>query len=177
MATMAPATAAPAEKVKGLTALLTQAKLEDKLGQAVAWCVENGLDYSTSVWDVTAAREIAELQPSGIKVPSACNNNLELLRVLRDEYEGRFHRWLAEASTMASVDAARRAASHAGGDMLVNYQNKADLLRMCKSLGLMEDLKAGVPRTAYHGVILVRMHGRRLFLAPSYKVDQDITAS
>lgn len=38
------------------------------------------------------------------------------------------------------------------------------------------DLKAGVPRTAYHGVVLVRINGRRLFLAPNYKVDQDITA-
>ena len=46
---------------------------------------------------------------------------------------------------------------------------------MCKSLGLMEDLKAGVPRTAYHGVILLRMGGRRVFISPSYKVDQDIT--
>jgi len=46
---------------------------------------------------------------------------------------------------------------------------------MCKRLGLMDDLKAGVPRTAYHGVVMIRINGRRLFLAPSYHVDQDIT--
>ncbi|MCA8944468.1 MAG: N-acetylneuraminate synthase family protein [Planctomycetes bacterium] len=55
------------------------------------FCRENGLDYSTSVWDVTAAREIAALAPTGIKVPSACNNDLELLEVLRDEYDGMVH--------------------------------------------------------------------------------------
>jgi len=56
-----------------------------------ACCRDNGIDYATSVWDVTAAREIAALEPLGIKVPSACNNNLEMLRVLRDEYEGLVH--------------------------------------------------------------------------------------
>ncbi len=56
-----------------------------------AFCEQQGMDYSTSVWDVTAAREIAELGPAGIKVPSACNNNAELLRVLRDDYDGLVH--------------------------------------------------------------------------------------
>ena len=44
-----------------------------------------------------------------------------------------------------------------------------------QSLGLMEDLKAGVPRTAYHGVVMLRINGVRVFLAPSFRVDQDIT--
>ena len=39
----------------------------------------------------------------------------------------------------------------------------------------MEDLKAGVPRTAYHGVVMLRINGVRVFLAPSFRVDQDIT--
>ncbi len=55
------------------------------------FCKRMDMDYSTSVWDTTAAREIASLAPSGLKVPSACNNNLELLRVLRDEFEGIVH--------------------------------------------------------------------------------------
>lgn len=54
-------------------------------------CHDNGMSYSSSVWDVTAAREVAELRPSCIKVPSACNTNLEMLRVLRDEYQGVVH--------------------------------------------------------------------------------------
>lgn len=53
-----------------------------------AHCDAVGVTYSTSVWDVTSAKEIASLQPEFIKVPSACNNNMEMLRVLRDEYEG-----------------------------------------------------------------------------------------
>lgn len=50
-----------------------------------------GIVYSTSVWDVTSAREIVELNPKLIKVPSACNNNFSLLKILRDNYKGEVH--------------------------------------------------------------------------------------
>ena len=47
--------------------------------QLKKWCEEAGLIYSTSVWDMTSAREIASLHPKFIKVPSACNNHFEML--------------------------------------------------------------------------------------------------
>ena len=50
-----------------------------------------GLIYSTSVWDTTSAKEISSINPELIKVPSACNNHFEMLKVLRDEYEGEVH--------------------------------------------------------------------------------------
>ena len=50
-----------------------------------------GLIYSTSVWDVTSANEIISLKPALIKVPSACNNNFEMLKILRDDYYGDVH--------------------------------------------------------------------------------------
>lgn len=50
-----------------------------------------GLIYSTSVWDVTSAKEIISLKPVLIKVPSACNNNYEMLKILRDSYKGEVH--------------------------------------------------------------------------------------
>jgi len=50
-----------------------------------------GLIYSTSVWDTTSAKEIASINPELIKVPSACNNHFEMLKVLRDEYKGEVH--------------------------------------------------------------------------------------
>jgi sialic acid synthase len=50
-----------------------------------------GIEYSTSVWDVTSAAEIIELNPILIKVPSACNNNFRLLERLRDQYTGEVH--------------------------------------------------------------------------------------
>ncbi len=50
-----------------------------------------GLIYSTSVWDTTSAKEITAINPDLIKVPSACNNHFEMLKVLRDEYQGEVH--------------------------------------------------------------------------------------
>ncbi|MEO6550713.1 MAG: N-acetylneuraminate synthase family protein [Ferruginibacter sp.] len=50
-----------------------------------------GIEYSTSVWDITSAKEIISINPILIKVPSACNNNAEMLRLLRDNYTGEVH--------------------------------------------------------------------------------------
>lgn len=55
------------------------------------YCQEVGIDYSTSVWDLTSAKEIIALNPKLIKIPSAENNNIELLKVLRDNYSGEVH--------------------------------------------------------------------------------------
>lgn len=55
------------------------------------YCEEIGLDYSTSVWDLTSAKEIAGLQPKFIKIPSACNNNEKMLTWLCEHYEGELH--------------------------------------------------------------------------------------
>ncbi len=59
--------------------------------QLQAWCEEYGIEYSTSVWDVTSAKEIAALKPGLIKIPSACNLNKPLLEYLCDNYEGEIH--------------------------------------------------------------------------------------
>lgn len=53
-----------------------------------AYCDEINIKYSTSVWDITSAKEIINLNPDFIKVPSATNNNFKLLKILRDEYGG-----------------------------------------------------------------------------------------
>lgn len=55
------------------------------------YCRECGIEYSTSVWDVTSAKEICSLKPSLIKVPSACNLNKAMLKYLCDEFEGQIH--------------------------------------------------------------------------------------
>lgn len=56
--------------------------------QLQVWCKEYGIEYSTSVWDLTSAKEIAQLNPKFIKIPSACNNNFDMLGWLCDNYQG-----------------------------------------------------------------------------------------
>ena len=55
------------------------------------FCYNEGIGYTTSVWDITSAKEIISLNPDLIKVPSACNNNFEMMKVLRDQYKGEVH--------------------------------------------------------------------------------------
>jgi len=59
--------------------------------QLQEWCKENNVEYSTSIWDVTSAKEICTLNPTFLKVPSACNLNKELLEYLCDNYNGEVH--------------------------------------------------------------------------------------
>ncbi|MDR1982381.1 MAG: N-acetylneuraminate synthase family protein [Holosporaceae bacterium] len=59
--------------------------------QLQRWCQEFHVGYSTSVWDIESAKEIASLKPAMIKVPSACNLNKEMLEFLCDHYEGEIH--------------------------------------------------------------------------------------
>jgi len=59
--------------------------------ELVKTCEEWGIEYSTSVWDITSAKEISILQPKFIKIPSACNLNFRMLEVIANEYKGEIH--------------------------------------------------------------------------------------
>lgn len=54
-------------------------------------CEKNGIVYSSSVWDLTAAKEIASLNPQLIKIPSASNLDFEMLEWLAKNYKGEIH--------------------------------------------------------------------------------------
>lgn len=89
------------------------------------YCESIGITYSTSVWDTTSAKEIASLNPEFIKIPSACNNNFEMLGWLCDHYQGEIH----ISTGMTTKDEA---------DTLVNYfvakgRNKDLVLYNCTS--------------------------------------------
>ncbi|WP_445732972.1 N-acetylneuraminate synthase family protein [Mariniflexile sp.] len=60
-------------------------------GELKSYCEEIGIIYSSSVWDLTSAKEVASLKPSFIKIPSACNNNFEILGWLCENYHGEIH--------------------------------------------------------------------------------------
>ena len=52
------------------------------------YCEQMNIVYSTSVWDLTSAKEVAGLHPAYIKIPSACNNHFRMLDWLCENYEG-----------------------------------------------------------------------------------------
>jgi N-acetylneuraminate synthase len=50
-----------------------------------------GIQYSCSIWDMDSAKEIIDLNPYYIKVPSACNTNFVLLDYLYKNYQNDIH--------------------------------------------------------------------------------------
>jgi N-acetylneuraminate synthase len=67
------------------------------------YCEEFGVDYSCSVWDLTSAKEIISINPKFIKIPSAKNNNYELLDYIYSNYTGEVHISLG-MSTIKDID-------------------------------------------------------------------------
>jgi len=63
----------------------------DQHRQLKEWCEEEGAIYSTSVWDITAAKEIIQLNPKLIKIPSASNYNYKLLDLISRDFKGEIH--------------------------------------------------------------------------------------
>ncbi len=55
------------------------------------YCKDIGIGYTSSVWDITSAREIIQLNPDFIKVPSPCNTHYKMLDILCQEYSGQIH--------------------------------------------------------------------------------------
>lgn len=63
----------------------------DQHQELKVFCEDQGITYSTSVWDLTSAKEIASLKPDLIKIPSACNLHFEMLQYLCDNFQGEVH--------------------------------------------------------------------------------------
>lgn len=63
----------------------------DQHRELIETCREWKIEYSTSVWDLTSAKEIASLEPRFIKIPSACNLDFRMLGFLADHFGGEIH--------------------------------------------------------------------------------------
>lgn len=64
---------------------------KDQHRELKKYCDKVGIGYSSSVWDLTSAKEIAELEPDMIKIPSAQNTNFKMLNWLCENYAGELH--------------------------------------------------------------------------------------
>lgn len=87
--------------------------------QLKSWCEDFGITYATSVWDLTSAKEIASLCPRFIKIPSACNNNYEMLEWLCNNYEGEIQLSLG----MTNHEEERKIV-----DLFMHFQRNKDLV-------------------------------------------------
>ncbi|MDD9746380.1 MULTISPECIES: N-acetylneuraminate synthase family protein [Marinovum] len=63
----------------------------DQHKELVEECRANGIAYSTSVWDLTSAKEMTTLNPPMLKIPSATNQHYELQGYLCEHFAGEIH--------------------------------------------------------------------------------------
>lgn len=63
----------------------------DKHAELKELCDSLGVVYSCSAWDLTSARELAELMPDWIKIPSACNTDAPMMGWLCEHFMGDLH--------------------------------------------------------------------------------------
>lgn len=55
------------------------------------FCEYMEIEYSSSIWDLTSAKEITSLNPKSVKIPSACNLKFDILEYLCLHFMGEIH--------------------------------------------------------------------------------------
>jgi len=78
----------------GKTYGLHREKLEFTVKQhkkILSYCKKKKIEYMCSAWDLTSLKELISLKIKHIKIPSACNNNYELLTHLFRKFNGFCH--------------------------------------------------------------------------------------
>lgn len=93
--------------------------------------------------------------------------NLDYL--LNPRYDTEFNRLVYSESPLMSIDDAVSFSmqnSGTGRSIRVEYTGNIDYIRKADKLRVMHDFKAGVPRTAYRGIVSCFLNGVRIFLVP-----------
>ncbi len=73
---------------------LHREKLEFNINQhkqIQIYCKKKKIEYMCSAWDLTSLKQLISLKMRHIKIPSACNNNVELLTYLFKKFNGYCH--------------------------------------------------------------------------------------
>jgi alpha-1,3-mannosyl-glycoprotein beta-1,2-N-acetylglucosaminyltransferase len=93
---------------------------------------------------------------------------MDLSTLARPAYDAALAQELARSPLVSADDA--RAGRFPSGDkddaVRVEYLSVARFEPMARRLGIMDNVKAGVPRGAYHGVVTVRISGRKVHVSP-----------
>lgn len=90
---------------------------------------------------------------------------MDLSYLKKERYEPAFLRQVYSAPEIR-LDELHREPGAEPGPVRLQYRGRDSFKALAKALGLMDDLKSGVPRAGYRGVVSVVCRGRRVFLAP-----------
>ncbi|XP_037089237.1 alpha-1,3-mannosyl-glycoprotein 2-beta-N-acetylglucosaminyltransferase-like isoform X2 [Pollicipes pollicipes] len=90
---------------------------------------------------------------------------MDLSYLLKANYDRSFTDRVYSCPEVTYAELKSRTIRH-NGCVRIQYVTKDSFKRTSKMLGLMDDLKSGVPRTGYRGVVSFFYEGRRVHLAP-----------
>nr|CAG4646273.1 EOG090X06K9 [Macrothrix elegans] len=92
--------------------------------------------------------------------------NLDLTYLTQQKYDETFLSHVYSLPVVSAPDV-RSGTNLPEGDVRLQYHTKDAFKNIVRLLGLMDDFKSGVPRTAYHGIVSFFYNGRRIHLAPN----------
>jgi len=91
--------------------------------------------------------------------------NLDYLR--KERYDAMMEETLNKIPVVRIEEVQSMSAHARHAAVRVLYHTKTAFKKSAKTLGIMDDFKAGVPRMAYRGVVSVMNRGLRVYLSPS----------
>ncbi|KAG5856614.1 alpha-1,3-mannosyl-glycoprotein 2-beta-N-acetylglucosaminyltransferase a [Anguilla rostrata] len=89
----------------------------------------------------------------------------DLSYLFRERYDEMFEKEVYSAPLVKAEDL-KGGSMQGAGPFRLQYSSKDSFKVLARSLGVMDDLKSGVPRAGYRGVVSFLSHGRRIYLAP-----------
>ncbi|KAJ8334951.1 hypothetical protein SKAU_G00405900 [Synaphobranchus kaupii] len=91
---------------------------------------------------------------------------LDLSYLVRERYNQRFESEVYGAPLVKVEELQQGGVLKGGGPFRVQYSSRDSFKVLARNLGVMDDLKSGVPRAGYRGVVSFLSRGRRVYLAP-----------
>ncbi|XP_052743154.1 alpha-1,3-mannosyl-glycoprotein 2-beta-N-acetylglucosaminyltransferase [Bicyclus anynana] len=92
---------------------------------------------------------------------------LDLTYLLKENYDSSLTLLVESLPEMSPEDVMAGAGTELA--VRVSYSSAKTYRRAAKKLGLMDDFRSGIPRTAYRGIVTCYIRNKRVYLAPSYE--------
>ncbi|XP_075988164.1 alpha-1,3-mannosyl-glycoprotein 2-beta-N-acetylglucosaminyltransferase isoform X3 [Anticarsia gemmatalis] len=91
---------------------------------------------------------------------------LNLTYLLKENYDADLASTIYTLPEMTADEVMMNVGTHKS--VKVMYGSAKSYQRAAKKMGLMDDFRSGVPRTAYRGIVSCFVRGRRVYLAPDF---------
>lgn len=92
--------------------------------------------------------------------------NLALSYLVKEKYDETFEKEVYSAPLVKVEELQKGGSLKGSGPFRVQYSSRDSFKVLARNLGVMDDLKSGVPRAGYRGVVSFIYRGRRIYLAP-----------